>query len=255
MEPIPLSRADLDITDFAAVEQRFQAEAPQTIIHCAAMSSSADCQVNRTLATNVNTNATAHLAESARDIRFIFFSSDLVFDGKKGNYVETDTVNPLSFYGETKVAAEEIVLKNPRHIVVRTSVNSGASPKGNTAYNELLREGWLRGKTARLFSDEYRSPIPASVTARAIWELAAKAPGGIYHLAGSERLSRAQIGQLAAARHSDLNARIEVCSLREYAGAPRPADVSLNCAKLQNMLSFPLPGLTQWLRENPNDAF
>ncbi len=252
---IPLARSDLEITDFAAVEKRFRAERPQLIIHCAAMSKSPDCQSNPTRARTVNVDATAHLAALARDIAFIFFSSDLVFDGTKGNYVETDQVNPLSVYAETKVAAEEIVLKNPRHIVVRTSLNSGSSPRGDTAYNEQLREAWKHGRTVRLFFDEFRCPIPAVVTARATWELAVAAPGGVYHLAGGERLSRAQIGQLAAARHPELDARIESCSLREYAGAQRPGDTSLNCAKIQKRLTFPLPGLTQWLREHPEDVF
>ncbi|HUD82641.1 MAG TPA: SDR family oxidoreductase [Candidatus Saccharimonadales bacterium] len=254
-EVIALTRSDLDVTDFAAVERRFRADRPQLIVHCAAMSKSPDCQANPALARTVNVDATAHLAALAREIGFIFFSTDLVFDGTNGNYIETDGVNPLSVYGETKVAAERIVLENPRHIVVRTSLNSGSSPKGNTAYNEQLRDGWMRGKTIQLFFDEFRSPIPAAVTARATWELAALAPGGMYHLAGSQRLSRAQIGQLAAERHPELQARMERCSLREYVGAPRPADTSLNCARIQQRLTFPLPGLTQWLREHPEDVF
>ncbi|HUD47680.1 MAG TPA: SDR family oxidoreductase [Candidatus Baltobacteraceae bacterium] len=253
-EVIALTHSDLDITDFGAVERRFGAERPQLIIHCAAMSKSPDCQSNPAPARTVNVDATAHLAALAREVGFIFFSTDLVFDGKKGDYIETDAVNPLSVYGETKVAAEEIVLKNPRHVVVRTSLNSGSSPKG-TAYNEQLREGWMRGKTIRLFHDEFRCPIPAAVTARATWKLAGLGCGGMYHLAGGERLSRAQIGQLAAARHPELEARMESCSLREYAGAPRPADTSLNCARIQKLLSFTLPGLTQWLREHPEDVF
>jgi dTDP-4-dehydrorhamnose reductase len=118
-----------------------------------------------------------------------------------------------------------------------------------------LREGWMRGKTLQLFFDEFRCPIPAAVTARATWELAALTAGGMYHLAGGERLSRAQIGRLAAVRHPELAARIQDCSLREYVGATRPADTSLNCAKIQKRLTFPLPGLTQWLREHPEDVF
>jgi dTDP-4-dehydrorhamnose reductase len=254
-EVIALKRSDLDVTDFAAVERRFRAERPLFIIHCAAMSKSPDCQANPALARTVNIDATGHLAALACDIGFIFFSTDLVFDGRKGNYIETDGVNPLSVYADTKVAAEEIVLKNPRHIVVRTSLNSGSSPKGNTAYNEQLRDGWMRGKTLQLFFDEFRCPIPAAATARATWELAALGERGIYHLAGSERLSRAQIGELAAARHPELAARMERCSLREYVGAPRPGDASLNCARIQRRLTFPLPGLTQWLRDHPDDLF
>jgi dTDP-4-dehydrorhamnose reductase len=254
---IPLTRTDLDLTDFAAVERRFRGDSPRLVIHCAAMSKSPACQAQPALARKINIEATAHLAALAGEAEadFIFFSTDLVFDGRKGNYVETDSVNPLSVYGATKVEAEAIVVRSNKHMVVRTSLNSGASTDGRSAYNEQLRATWAEGKTVKLFHDEFRSPIAAAVTARAVWELAARPQGGLWHVAGAERLSRLQIGRLLAARHPELAVRIESGSLREYEGAPRPADTSLNCAKIQPHLSFRLPALTAWLRENPEDRF
>jgi dTDP-4-dehydrorhamnose reductase len=254
---IPLTRADLDLTDFPAVQRRFLADRPRLIIHCAAMSKTYDCQANPAQARKINVEATTRLAALASETEadFIFFSTDLVFDGRQGNYVETDSVNPLSIYGATKVEAEAGVAGNSRHVVLRTSLNSGASPGGRSAYNEQLRDAWAKGETVKLFHDEFRSPISAAVTARAVWELAAHPRGGLWHLAGAERLSRLQIGRLLAARHPELKAPMESGSLREYQGAPRPADTSLNCAKIQPQLSFPLPTLTAWLRENPEDQF
>ena len=252
---IPLARADLDLTDFDAVGRRFRAERPQLVIHCAAMSRSPDCQAHPARARAVNVEATARLAGLAEEGGFIFFSTDLVFDGRKGNYAETDAVNPLSVYAATKVAAESAVLKNPRHTVVRASLNSGASPKGDSGYNEQLRATWAAGKTCKLFQDEYRSPLAAAATARAVWELAAGRLTGLWHLAGAERLSRLEIGRLLAARHPELRARIESCSLRDYNGPPRAPDTSLDCAKIQRRLSFRLPGLTEWLRDHPDDPF
>lgn len=252
---IGLTHEDLDLTDFTAVQRQFDAEQPSLIIHCAAISKSPDCQANPQLARKVNADATAHLAGLAKRARFVFFSSDLVFDGKKGNYTESDAVNPLSVYAETKVAAEQIVLGNPIHTVVRTSLNSGASPKGTRAYNEELLAAWRRGQTVKLFHDEYRCPIPAVATARATWGLAASGAAGMFHLTGSERLSRLEIGKLLAARHPEIEARFEACSLKEYAGAPRAADTSLSCAKIQKLLSFPLPCLTDWLQAHPEDTF
>lgn len=249
------TRPQLDLTDPRAVEEKFRQDRPSLVIHCAAMSKSPECQAHPSRARAINVEATARLAALAADSAFIFFSTDLVFDGAKGNYVESDPVNPLSIYGETKAVAEEIVLRNPRHVVVRTSLNSGVTPRGDTAYNEQMLEFWKKGQTARLFIDEFRSPISAAATARAIWELAALGQGGLYHVAGSERLSRWEIGRLLAARHPEVEARIESGSLRDYAGAPRPPDTSLNCAKVQKLLSFPLPGLTRWLEENPQDPF
>lgn len=195
------------------------------------------------------------LAELAADIPFIFFSTDLVFDGQKGNYDESAPVNPLSIYAETKAAAEKIVLVNPRHTVVRTSLNGGTSPSGNRGFNEEMRLAWQQGQTLNLFTDEFRAPIPAMVTARAVWELATKNQPGLYHINGAERLSRWEIGELLAARWPQLNPRIRAGSLKEYKGAPRSPDTSLNCAKVQKLLSFPLPGLKQWLSENPDTLF
>jgi dTDP-4-dehydrorhamnose reductase len=254
-EIIPLGRQTLDIINFGAVERWFGTKRPDLIIHCAALSKTPDCQAMPQVAKVTNVAATAHLAQLASEVDFIFFSTDLVFDGRKGDYVETDAVNPLSVYGETKVEAEQIVLANPRHTVVRTSLNSGISPSGKSAYNEQLLAGWKAGKSIKFFFDEYRCPISAQVTARAIWELAAKRATGLYHLAGSERLSRADIATLAAARHPELQVKIETCSSKEYEGAPRPWDTSLNCAKIQKLLSFPLPGLTDYLRDHPEESF
>jgi hypothetical protein len=68
-------------------------------------------------------------------------------------------------------------------------------------------------------------------------------------------LSRCQIGQLVAARWPQLHPRIEPALLNEYTGAPRAPDTSLNCAKAQNLLSFRLPGLSEWLSAHADETF
>ena len=247
---IPLTRRELDLTDFAEVKRLFNQQRPQLVIHCAAMSKSPACQAQPKLAHLTNVEATQHLAELAAEIPFLFFSTDLVFDGKKGNYVETDEPNPLSVYAETKVAAEKLVLRNPKHIVLRTSLNAGKSESRDRAFNEEMLKAVKDGKTINLFEDEYRSPIAAEVTARAVWELVGKQIGGIFHLGGAERLSRFEIGKLLEKVLPELQGKIKPGSLKEYQGAPRHPDTSLNCAKLQKLLSFPLPAFSQWLQEN-----
>jgi len=246
------NRAELDLTDTEKVQENFHREKPQLVIHCAAMSKSPACQANPMLAWKTNVEATKILAELAADISFIFFSTDLIFDGQKGNYAETDELNPLSVYAETKVAAEKIVLKNRKHIVIRTSLNAGISPTKDRAFNEELKRAWKENRTSKLFTDEFRCPISAEVTARAIWELAQKNVAGIFHLAGAEKLSRFQIAQLLAAHHPELNPKIEGSSLRDYDGSPRSPDTSLNCSKIQKLLSFPLPRFGDWLEKNPS---
>lgn len=255
LEAVGLTRAQLDLLDVASVRAAFRLQPPAAIIHCAAMSKSPECQANPALARKINVESTAWLAELAAEIPFFFFSTDLVFNGRQGNYVETDAVDPLSIYAETKVAAEQIVLTHPHHTVIRTSLNGGVSPTGDRGFNEQIRQAWLAGKTLDLFCDEFRSPIQAIETARAVWELLTRKQTGIFHIAGTERLSRAAIGAALAQRWPRLNPKIRIGSLKDYQGAPRAPDTSLNSAKAQARLSFPLPGLTSWLRANPEIEF
>ena len=242
---IALTHGELELTDFAAVEKRFLLDRPQWVIHCAAVSRAADCQADPAAARRVNVDAAVHLAALAAESGFIFFSSDLVFDGRKGGYMESDPLNPLNLYGETKAAAEEIILRNPRHIVLRVGLNSGATLLGRRSFNEEMANVWRAGGSVKLFMDEFRCPLPAAATARAVWELARAGRAGLYHLAGSERLSRVEIGRVVAARHPETGGAIEICSQKDYRGPARPADVSLNCAKAQAVLSFALPAFSR----------
>ena len=255
---VALTRAALDLEDFAAVDRRFETERPALILHCAGLTRSPECQANPTRARRLNVEATSHLARLADTTVMVFFSTDLVFDGSRGDYVEMDDVNPLSVYAETKAEAERSVLACPRHLVIRTSLNYGRSPTGDRAFNEDMLATVRRGGRLRLFTDEFRCPIPAEVTARATWAIARRMlgdagpaaqerPRGILHLAGAERLSRWAIGDLVARTEPELRGRIEPASLKEYRGAPRAPDTSLNCARAQALLDFPLPRFGEWL--------
>jgi dTDP-4-dehydrorhamnose reductase len=72
----------------------------------------------------------------------------------------------------------------------------------------------------------------------------------LYHLAGSERLSRWEIGQLLAAYWAPLEVKMERASIRDFRGLPRSPDTSLDCGKMQQLLSFPLPRFGEWLRKS-----
>jgi dTDP-4-dehydrorhamnose reductase len=246
-------RRDVDLTDADQVHEHLDRWKPDIVIHCAALGKPASCEQDPALAAALNVEATRRLCRLAHDIPLVFISSDLVFDGREGRYDESSPVNPLGVYAGTKVAAEEIVLANPRHTVIRTSLNAGTSPTGDRSFTETLRAAWQAGATVRLFTDEFRCPISAAVTARATWELTVMNKPGLYHLAGAERLSRWQIGELLAQRWVQLNPRLEPASRLGYGGPPRPADTSLNCAKVQALLSFALPRFTEWLAANPLD--
>ena len=251
----PVTRAQFDLLDFKAAEREFKKDRPQLIIHSAAVSTVADAQKNPELACKVNVEATKFLAELAAEIPFVLFSTDIVFDGRKGNYNETDAPNPLHSYGESKLAAEQIVLKNPKHLVVRTSLNGGVSRSGNRGFNEQLHHVLKTGQGMKLFTDEFRCPLFAGETARAVWELADKNCAGIYHVAGAERLSRFEIGQLLIRRWQDVKTQLETGLTKDFPGPPRALDTSLDISKVQKVLSRPILGLSEWLKKNPAEPF
>ncbi len=242
-----LTRADLDLTDQAAVEQTWQRIDPQAVIHCAALSRTKDCEHQPELARRINVDATAQLARLSNDIPFIFLSSGEVFDGRQGWYREEDRPNPINIYGKTKLEAERLVLENPRHTVLRIVLTAGTSQQGDRSFVEDMCRLAKSGATASLYADEFRTPLPAGSIARAIWELCAKTLPGLYHLGGRERLSRWDIGQALLPWYPELQGRLIEGSARSHAGAPRPADLSLNCEKIQTVVSFPIPGFRSWL--------
>jgi dTDP-4-dehydrorhamnose reductase len=107
----------------------------------------------------------------------------------------------------------------------------------------------------KLFTDEFRCPIFAGETARAVWQLAEQRCAGIVHVSGAEKLSRYQIGQLMLARRPDIRTAIEPGLAKDFPGPPRALDASLDISKAQKLLPKPLPGLAEWLAANPKEPF
>jgi dTDP-4-dehydrorhamnose reductase len=242
-----LSRADLDLTDRANVERTWQSIKPNAVIHCAALSRTKDCEQDSERARCINVEATAHLAQLSQDIPFIFLSSGEVFDGKTSWYVETDEPNPINVYGHTKLEAEQAVLENPGHSVVRIVLTAGTSETGDRSFVEDMCRTAKAGKDVTLYADEFRCPVPAAVIARVIWELVDRKQPGLYHLGGSERLSRWEIGETLLPWCPELKGHLMKGSARNHVGSPRPADLSLRYDKIQSLLSFRIPGFREWL--------
>lgn len=242
-----LNRQEIDLTDEAAVRRLWRKQQPTAVIHCAAISRTAACEQDPALATTVNVGVTALLATLAEGRPLLFFSSDQVFDGRQGWYVETDRINPINRYGETKAAAEQLVLSNPRHTVIRLALTAGTSPSGDRSFVEDMCRSAGAQQRLTLFTDEFRSPVPAGVVARAVWELIGDDRPGLYHLGGTERLSRMAIGEALAEWYPELASRLQSGSVADYHGPQRPPDLSMRCDKLQRCLSFPLAGLRSWM--------
>jgi dTDP-4-dehydrorhamnose reductase len=249
-----VTRAEADLTDRAQMQRLWDRHPPDLVIHCAALSRTGLCEQDPARARLINVEATRFLADLAKDVPFIFLSTDQVFDGAKGWYVETDSVHPLNVYGHAKAEAEQVVLGNPAHAVVRIALTAGTSPTRDRSFVEDMLRAAAKGMTLTLFTDEFRCPLPAGVLVRALWEFAAQPRGGLYHLGGSERLSRWEIGELLAGRYPELRPWVQRGSVADYQGPPRPPDLSMRSDKIQSLLSFRLPGFRQWIMENPSDG-
>jgi dTDP-4-dehydrorhamnose reductase len=242
-----LTRADFDLTDRPNVERTWESIKPRAVIHCAALSRTKDCEQDPEQARHINVEVTAHLAQLSQDIPLIFLSSGEVFDGRTGWYDETDEPNPINVYGQTKLEAEQAVLQNPRHTVVRIVLTAGTSETGDRSFVEDMCRTAKAGKDVTLYADEFRCPLPAGVIARVIWELVNRKRPSLYHLGGSERLSRWEIGEALLPWCPELKAYLKKGSARSHVGSSRPTDLSLRYDKIQNLLSFRIPGFREWL--------
>lgn len=207
---------------------------PDLLIHAAAMADTGQCEKNPEAAHALNVEATVNLGGICADLRIpmVFTSTDLVFDGLKGNYRETDAVNPLNRYGEQKAMAEEKLLRvYPEALVCRLSMMFGERAAGEQNYLQQLLRQLEQGIRPKLFIDEFRSICGAHEAARGLLHFAGKR-SGILHLAGPERLSRYEFGiRVTQAYGFDENA-LDACSSDDVqTAARRPKDVSMDVSQ------------------------
>jgi dTDP-4-dehydrorhamnose reductase len=230
----------IDLTNLAAVNAVIDLIQPDAIIHTAAASQPNFCQANPELADQINVTAAQHLAKicAAANIPFVFTSTDLVFDGTKPPYTETDPVCPINIYGEQKVAAErKILAAYPQASICRMPLMFGLAPATSTSFIQPWLKSLSAGQSLQLFIDEYRTPISATTAATGLL-LALKLAPGIVHLGGKERVSRYEFGCLLAEVFGFDLSLIQPIYQREIKMlAPRAADVSLNITKAINTLN------------------
>jgi dTDP-4-dehydrorhamnose reductase len=243
----------VDLADSTQVRAGFRSAGPTAVIHAGAIAAMAQCRGDPKRAYQVNTSATAFLAELAREAeaRLLFVSSDLVFDGEKGWYREQDSPSPLSVYARTKAAAEAAVLAVSRGIVVRVSLLFGPTIVGRPSFFDEQVQALRESRPLTLFNDEWRTPLSFATAARALLEIAQADLTGILHLGGPERLSRLEMGQrLAAYLGVDTSAITAVPRSGVPAPEPRPRDTSLDCSRWRALFpSLPWPGWHEALTE------
>jgi len=184
------------------------------------------------------------LAAAATGGRLVHVSSDAVFSGAAPGYDETSQPDPVTPYGAAKAAAETAVRGiTPGAIIARTSLIIG---DGDSSHERLVHALASGAASGVLFTDEVRCPVHVDDLAAALLELAASPHAGVCHVAGTDAISRYELGQLIAAR-DDLDPAALPAGLRAASGLPGAIDVRLDSTKTQARLATRLRGAREFL--------
>jgi dTDP-4-dehydrorhamnose reductase len=250
---IPDASAEkLDIRNSIEVERYFSRIRPDGIIHTAAEVRVDWCEDHPDEAASTNVEGSRNIAEAARNCgsSLLFVSTDSVFRGDRGNYLEDDETFPLNVYARTKLAGEDAVLGAfPTAIVARTTFYGW----GGEHKPGLL--GWIlgeleHGRELPGFTDVVFCPVPVEDVAEVLLDLFERNCSGRYNVVGSEAISKYNFARRVAQKLGydpnlvkpsklvDLNMR-----------ARRPLDTSLNIERLRKMLGRDMPNVAEGLEK------
>jgi dTDP-4-dehydrorhamnose reductase len=243
----------VDLTDGAAMAMAFREAKPQLVIHAAAMARVDECYRDPKRARRVNTDATGRLAELAAKAgaRFVYVSTDLVFDGERAPYRETDPPQPLSMYGHTKADGETAALAVQRTVVARVSLLFGPTLSGRPGFFDGLITNLREGRPVTMFADEWRTPLAMPAAAVALADIARSDLFGIVHVGGPDRLSRLEMGQCIADHLGAARSALVSASRNSVAAAERRArDVSLDSSRWRSLFpNSPWPAYREALAQ------
>jgi dTDP-4-dehydrorhamnose reductase len=223
-EVVGLTHGELDVTDEAAVLAATRDHAPDLVLHAGAYTRVDACETEVDTAWRVNAVGTWWVARACAlaGAAMVYLSTDYVFDGRAGRpYTEFDRPNPLSMYGRSKEAGEQLVRATlPEHYVVRTSWVLGTH--GTNFVKTMLRLGRERGAVS-VVDDQSGSPTFAFDLAPAIRRLAATGRYGTYHLTNGGHCTWLELAR-ATFDLSGLGVDLSPTDTASFgAPAPRPA--------------------------------
>ena len=194
----------LDVTDAAQVQQVLAQQRPTHVIHTAAMTQVDDCELNKDACWAQNVTAVAHLAAACADlaIHLTHLSTDFIFNGTDALLSEDAVPDPISHYGASKLAAEQVVQRTAglRWAIARTVLVYGTTLAGGRSNLVLWVYNSLRNQQKiKVVDDQWRTPTLAEDLAQGCWLLARQSAQGIFHLSGHELLTPYQMAQQVAA--------------------------------------------------------
>ncbi|KQC13972.1 MAG: hypothetical protein APR63_06805 [Desulfuromonas sp. SDB] len=233
-------KQQLDITEPRSVEKWAQQFKPELIIHSAAITDVNYCEQNPEQAFLVNTYGTINLVNHNPHSRFIFISTDYVFDGEKDSpYHEYDLTNPLSVYGKSKLAAENFIQSRSRaYIIIRTSwlFNSAADFLTKIAGKIRL------GKTIEIIGNQWGNPTMNWDLAEAVLNLVDCTYTGTVNITNTGTTTWFDIARYYIDQKNIKNVELVNISIDDYPHqAPRPKYSALSSNLFKHIFKYKLP--------------
>ncbi|MEX2284157.1 MAG: dTDP-4-dehydrorhamnose reductase [Gemmatimonadota bacterium] len=224
------SRSVLDVTDAGAARRLLDRVRPAAVLHCAAFTQvdAAEAQPDRAFAINAEGAATMARACAVVDARFVYPSTDYVFDGQATRpYRPSDRTAPINVYGHSKLAGEEAARSAPLHLIVRTSWLYGAC--GRKFVSTMLK-GARAGGSLRVVGDQLGSPTWTRDLANTLISLLERdTPSGVYHASNQGKATWYDLA-CATFEFAGIDATVERVGSAEFPRpAKRPAFSVLDC--------------------------
>ncbi|MCX6338444.1 MAG: dTDP-4-dehydrorhamnose reductase [Candidatus Aureabacteria bacterium] len=237
-------------SDAAALVRRCS---PEVILNAAALIDVDLCERERERAAAINAEGSRIVAELAAEVgaRLIYFSTDMVFDGRKGMYSEEEAPHPVNWYGETKLAGETWARDCcPRAVIARLALMYGAGSRAHGSFFQWMLRRLEKGERVNLFTDQFRTPTFVGDVCLAVEKMIERPEiAGVYHLAGPERMNRYEFGtRLVDVFHFPLRLLrpVRMEDLRNL--MPRPKDNSLDGRRAERELQIRFKGVVDGLR-------
>jgi len=193
------SYIDIDITDPIFLKKSIKEIKPNFIINTAAMTEVDVCEIKKDACDLINVSVVKWLTQLADELKIhlIHLSTDFVFDGVKGYYKETDIPNPLSYYGLSKVKAEEFLIESKIDFTILRTILVYGKVFDMSRSNIVLwvKEMLSKGEEITIVDDQFRMPTYVRDLALACKISIEKKAKGIYHISSNELLSVFEIAQ------------------------------------------------------------
>lgn len=215
----------------------------RSVLDCAGNCALRACELDTRLAWRTNVEGLINLASiiAERDVRLVHASIDLVFAGRDGgSYVEGDSTDPVTVYGKTMVAAEQVLFDwLPQSCTVRISLPMGVSFNGHAGAIDWIQSRFKKGRPATLYFDEVRTPTYTDCLNRLFERLLASDLAGLFHAGGPRRLSLYEIAQIVN-RVGGYDPKLLMGCLRHAAGPipPRAGNVAMDSSKLSAAMGY-----------------